>query len=99
LTGEDSSVVWLDGTGAEDSTIGFGDNDRSVFCRMHHVAVRSKGSEADELDSRLWNVMDHGAETGGTNMSGMDGGSVDAGDRDGGGKRDGLEKIGEGVGD
>jgi hypothetical protein len=66
---------------------------------MHHVAVRSKGSEADELDSRLWNVMDQGAETGGINMSGMDGGSVDAGERDGGGKRDGLEKIGEGVGD
>ena len=62
---------------------------------MHHVAARSKGSEADELDSRLWNIMDQG----GTNMSGMDGLSVGASDRDGGGKRDGLEKIGEGVGD
>ena len=41
--------------------------------------------------------MDQGAETGGTNMSGMDGCSIGAGDRDGGGKRDGLEKIGEGV--
>ena len=26
LTGEDPSVVWLDGKGAEDSTVGFGDN-------------------------------------------------------------------------
>ena len=40
--GKDPSVVWLDGTGAEDSTIGFGDNNRSVFCRMHRVAARGK---------------------------------------------------------
>jgi hypothetical protein len=43
--------------------------------------------------------MDQGAKTGGTNMSSIDGSSFGAGDRDGGGKRDGLEKIGEGVGD
>ena len=83
MTGDDPSVVWLDGTGAEDSIIGFGDTDRSVFPCMHYVAARSKGSEADELDSRLWNIMDQGAETEGTNMSGIDGYSVGTGDRDG----------------
>jgi hypothetical protein len=66
---------------------------------MHHVAARCKGSEADELDGRLWNIMDQGAEAGGTDMSGMDGCSVGAGDRDEIKKLDGLEKIGEGVSD
>ena len=89
----------LDGTGAEDGTIRFGDNDRSVLPCMHHVAARSEGSEADELDGRLWNIMDQGAEAGGTDMSGMDGCSVGAGDRDEIKKLDGLEKIGEGVSD
>ena len=66
---------------------------------MYHVAARSEGSEADELYGRLWNIMDQGAEAGGADMSGMDSCSVGAGDRDGSGKLDGLEKIGEGVGD
>ena len=99
LAGKDPGVVWLDGTGAEDGTIWFGDNDRSVLPCMYHVAARSEGSEADELNGRLWNIMDQGAEAGGTDMSGMDSCSVGAGDRDGSGKLDGLEKIGEGVGD
>ena len=43
--------------------------------------------------------MDQGAETGGTNMSSMDGSSFGAGDRDGSRKRNGLKQIGEGVGD
>ena len=99
LTGEDPNVVWLDGTGAEDSTVGFGDDDGSVFPCIHHVAARCKGSKADELDSRLWNMMDRGAEAGSTNVSGMNGRSFGAGDRDGGGELDGLKKICEVVGD
>ena len=87
----------MDGTGAEHITIGFGDNDGSVFPRMHHVTARSKGSEADELDGSLWNIMDLGAEVGGTDMSGVDSCSIGADDRDGSGKCDGLEKIGESV--
>ena len=43
--------------------------------------------------------MDQGAEAGGSDMSGVDGRSVGAGDRDGSEKLDGLEKIGEGIGD
>jgi len=50
LTGKDPSVLWLDGTGAEDSTVGFGDDDESVFRCMYHIAARGKRSEADELD-------------------------------------------------
>ena len=99
LTGEDPSVVRLDGTGAEDSTVGFGDDDGSVFRCMRHVAARKKGSKTDELDGRLWNIMDQGAEAGGADMSGMDGRSIGADDRDGSGKCDGLEKIGEVFGD
>jgi len=55
-----------------DGTIRFGDNDRSVLPCMHHVAARSEGSAADELDGRLWNIMDQGAEAGGTDMRGRD---------------------------
>ncbi len=43
--------------------------------------------------------MDRGAEAGCSNMSGMDGCSVGAGDRDGSEELGGLEKIGEGIGD
>ena len=99
MTGEDPSVVWLDGTGAEDSTVGFGDDDGSVFLCMHHVAARCKGSEADELDRRFWNIMEQGAEAGCSDMSGVDGCSVGAGDRDGSEELGGLEKISKGVGD
>ena len=95
LAGEDPSVVWLNGTGAEDISVGFGDDNGSVFPCMHHVAARCKGSEADELDCRFWTIMDLDAEAGGTNMSGMDGCSVGAGDRDGNVKLDGLQKIGK----
>jgi len=62
---------------------------------MHHVATRRKGSETDELDCRFWKIMDQGNEAGGTDMSGMNGGFIGAGDRDGSGKLDGLEKIGK----
>ena len=65
----------------------------------YHVAARSEGSEADELYGRLWNIMDQGAEAGGTDVSGMNSCSIGAGDRNGSGKLDGSEKIGEGVGD
>ena len=99
MTGEDPSVVGLDGTGAEDGTVGFGDDDGSVFLCMHHVATRGERSEADELDRRFWNKMDRGAEAEGSDMSDMDGCSVSAGDGDGSGKLGGLEKIGESVGD
>ena len=99
MTGEDPSVVWLNGTGAEDSTVGFGNDDGSVFLCVYHVAARSEGSEADELDRRFWNIMDQVAEAGGSDMSGMDGRFIRAGDRDGSEELDGLEKIGESVGD
>ena len=66
---------------------------------MYHVAACSEGSEADELNGRLWDVMDQGAEAGGTDVSGMDSCSIGAGDRYGSGKLDGSEKIGESVGD
>jgi hypothetical protein len=80
LTGKDPSVVRLDGTGAEDSTVGLGDDDGSVFAGINHVAACRKGSETDELDCRFWYIMDQGSEAGGTNMSSMNGGSVGAGD-------------------
>ena len=66
---------------------------------MHHVAARSERSEADELDRRFRNKIDRGAEAGGSNMNGMDGCSVGAGNGDWGGKLGGLEKIGESIGD
>ena len=66
---------------------------------MHHVAARYKGSEADELDRGSWYIMDEGAEAGGSDMSGVDGCSVGAGDRDGSEELGGLEKISKGVGD
>ena len=99
MAGEDPSVVWLDETGPEDSTVEFGDDDGSIFLSIHHVAARCKGSEADELDRGTWNIMNEGAEAGGSDMSGVDGCSVGAGDGDGSGELSGLKKIGEGVGD
>ena len=66
---------------------------------MHHVAARGEGSEADELDRRFRNKVHRGAEAGGSNMSGMDGCSVGAGDGDWSGKLSGLEEIGESIGD
>jgi hypothetical protein len=73
LVGKDPGVVWLDGTGTEGSTIGLDDDDGSVFPCMHHLAARCKGSEADELDCRFWNIMDQSAEAGGTYMSNVKG--------------------------
>ena len=99
LTGEDPSVVGLDGTGAEDGTVRFGNDDGSVFRCMHHVATRGERSKADELDRGFGNKMDRGAEAGGSDMSGMDGCSVGAGDRNRSGELGGLEKVGEGIGD
>ena len=61
--------------------------------------TRGERSKADELDRGFWNKMDRGAKAGCSDVSGMDGCSISAGNRDGSGERGGLEKIGEGIGD
>ena len=88
----------MDGARADRDTCWVGDSDGSVLLCLHIVAEGGKRAETNKFDSRSGDIVDQGAETEGTDMSGMDGCSVGAGDRDRSRKLDGLEKILESVG-